>query len=290
MGNNIQLNNKVEINQPTDRDKVAPKNVLVNLADSADWDGLPATQNEAFDQLASRTRDLEEAGISVQSGSYTITDTDGVKVLLVDDTSSDRTITLPTLADNQGRVLTVQNISSNKGNVTLDGEGSETISGSLSIDLPMKDSYTKVIATASEWVTLDIHYPEKQYDLTVTATGWTISRAIGVPYVVWDNTSQTIKWRMKINFDGSHSGVSGTTTFAVTGVTFSSGFTARGQAVACDLADLGVLDLSASLCLAAGGTGNIVVRGMSPTAEGVTIDNACVSGDIELASKPTFVI
>lgn len=66
---------------------------------------------------------------TVSSANYTITDTDGYDVILVSTGSSDRTITLPTAADNTGRIIRFKKTDSGTGNVILDGEGSETIDG-----------------------------------------------------------------------------------------------------------------------------------------------------------------
>ena len=60
--------------------------------------------------------------VSTKSADYTITDTDNIGTVLVDDTSSNRTITLPTAADNTDRKLLVINTSSDGGTVTVDGE------------------------------------------------------------------------------------------------------------------------------------------------------------------------
>lgn len=70
-----------------------------------------------------------------KSGSYTITDTDGVTTILMTTSTSDYTVTLPTAADNAGRVVTVKKADSGSGSCTVDGEGSETINGATTVVL-----------------------------------------------------------------------------------------------------------------------------------------------------------
>ena len=73
--------------------------------------------------------------LEAKSADYTITDTDGVSTVLVTTGSSTITVTLPTAADNTGRVITVKKVDSGTGKITLDGEGSETIDGYTSTNI-----------------------------------------------------------------------------------------------------------------------------------------------------------
>ena len=59
--------------------------------------------------------------------------------------------------------------------------------------------------------------PLKQYNLTVTGTNWTTSRAVGVPY-------QTINgvWRLRGNVSGSISVASATLTLSIDGILWGS--------------------------------------------------------------------
>ena len=88
---------------------------------------------------------------STKSANYTITDTDNLSVILVDDTSSDRTITLPTATDNTGRFIIIKNVSSDGGKVTVDGEGSETIDDVLTKDLLYINDFIAVHCDGSNW-------------------------------------------------------------------------------------------------------------------------------------------
>ncbi|KKK43799.1 hypothetical protein LCGC14_3167920, partial [marine sediment metagenome] len=59
----------------------------------------------------------------VSSTDYTILDDDGFDVIEVTTGAVDRNITLPTLADNQGRILTIKKLDSGIGQVDVIGEG-----------------------------------------------------------------------------------------------------------------------------------------------------------------------
>lgn len=68
----------------------------------------------------------------VTSADYTVLDSDGYSIIAVSTGSSDRTVTLPLLANNIGRVLTIVKSDSGTGVCYIDGNGSETINGSSS--------------------------------------------------------------------------------------------------------------------------------------------------------------
>jgi len=82
-------------------------------------------------------------------GDYTITDVDGVQVIESDPTITRNTITLPTLADNLGRPLRILNIAD--GLTMVDGEGSETINGNLTMTIFNKYDFIELIAGTTEW-------------------------------------------------------------------------------------------------------------------------------------------
>lgn len=117
------------------------------------------------------------AGVITVSASYSILDDDGVKTILVDDTSSDRTITLPTVADNKNREITIKNISTDKGNANVEGEAAgetiEGISGTTGIPLDSRYQTITVKSNGSVWHIIDIYLPTTKVDLVVTGTGMT---------------------------------------------------------------------------------------------------------------------
>lgn len=88
---------------------------------------------------------------SVSGANYTILDDDGYEHILVSAGASDRTITLPTAADNTGRKITITKSDSGAGHVIIDGEGSETINGSTTKTLYLQYRSISLICDGSEW-------------------------------------------------------------------------------------------------------------------------------------------
>jgi len=80
---------------------------------------------------------------SVSSDNYTVTDTDGHRIILMTTGASNRTLTLPTASDNTGRILTVKKSDSGAGKIVLTPEGAETLDGRTDYTLWVQyDSYT----------------------------------------------------------------------------------------------------------------------------------------------------
>jgi len=88
---------------------------------------------------------------------YTVLDGDGFGTIQVAPTST-RIVTLPTLADNQARTLTIVN-TTGSANVTVDGEGAETINGATTITLGAKDDSITLIATSGDWQIISVQKP-----------------------------------------------------------------------------------------------------------------------------------
>jgi len=100
---------------------------------------------------------------------YTITDTDGVSVITVDCNSANRTITLPTAADNTGRKITVKKIDLDYDyTVTIDGENAETIDGLASYTLNIQYDAVTIISDGSEWWKIGTSEVYDTYTPTVT--------------------------------------------------------------------------------------------------------------------------
>lgn len=88
---------------------------------------------------------------SEKSADYTILDNDNIRTVGMTTGSTNRTVTLPTVADNTSRIITVKKVDSGTGTVTIDGEGSETIDGALTVVLtPQFDSVT-VQSSGTDW-------------------------------------------------------------------------------------------------------------------------------------------
>lgn len=87
----------------------------------------------------------------ISSTNYTITDSDGYRHIHVTTGASDRTITLPTAADNTDRLISVKKIDSGAGNVIIDGEGAETIEGVATYTLTERYSPVTLVCDGTEW-------------------------------------------------------------------------------------------------------------------------------------------
>lgn len=107
--------------------------------------------------LGTRVTALESMGMTNsvdKSTSYTVLDDDGLGIFIVKSSGGDVTITLPTLADNAGRRISVFEAStSNKAIVA--GEGAETIDGLASVYLPRYGNFITVTAESTFWRIVD---------------------------------------------------------------------------------------------------------------------------------------
>ena len=90
-----------------------------------------------------------------KSAAYTILDDDGVSLVGVTTGASGKTITLPTVSDNEGRTIRVMKMDDGEGTVTVDGEGDETINGGATVTLETQYAKVAVYSTGDEWVRLD---------------------------------------------------------------------------------------------------------------------------------------
>lgn len=101
---------------------------------------------------------------SVSSADYTILDTDGYDVILVSTSSSDRTVTLPTAANNGGRRIVIKKTDSGSGKVivsgSVDGVSGRTLSSQYDCIVVMSDG--------SSWLT-EVHC--ETWSGTITLSG-----------------------------------------------------------------------------------------------------------------------
>lgn len=89
---------------------------------------------------------------AVSSADYTILDADGYSDIDFTTAAVDRTCTLPTLADNLGRIIFISKVDSGAGKVTVSREGSDTfLDGSTSIDLPNQGDTLAIKGSSSGW-------------------------------------------------------------------------------------------------------------------------------------------
>jgi hypothetical protein len=81
----------------------------------------------------------------VDGADYTVLDDDGYTTILVDCDGADRTITLPTAADNENRIIHVKKIDAGADEVIVEGEvAGETIDGEVNTSTfasPMTTQY-----------------------------------------------------------------------------------------------------------------------------------------------------
>lgn len=94
---------------------------------------------------------LQKASLYELNGAdYTITDDDGYTEIWVTTGGADRTITLPTLADNLARHIKVKNMDGS-ASVIVDGEGAETINGTATVEITEEGGWWIFTAGSSEW-------------------------------------------------------------------------------------------------------------------------------------------
>lgn len=150
--------------------------------------------------VTSYTPAIQSAIHTVTNANYTVLDDDGYSTILVSGGGSDRTITLPTLADNVGRTLTIMRIdapSSGLPKIIIDAEGSETIDGALTTEIGKRydNVYTgqwasiTLRAGATQWhviaTTNDVIYSESS---AVWGTSVTNANTIVIPAGRWEVT------------------------------------------------------------------------------------------------------
>lgn len=148
-----------------------------DAAASADWNFTfpPASGTKGYVMQTSGSgahvwAPLQTDINAVSSSDYTVLDNDGYRHIHVTTGASDRTITLPTAADNTDRVITIKKIDSGAGTVIADGEGSETIDGATTLVLPSQYNTITLVCNGTGW-----HCIEKtihgKYTPTVTNVG-----------------------------------------------------------------------------------------------------------------------
>ena len=113
-----------------------------------------------------------DGSATAKSADYTVTDTDNIRTILMTTSSTTRTVTLPTLADNLNRVITVVKVDSGSGFVTLDGEGAETINGATTRTIQTQYKNITIQAGASEWTVISENMPYGSNTNDATQTGF----------------------------------------------------------------------------------------------------------------------
>ena len=88
---------------------------------------------------------------AVSSANYTILDADGYSTVLVTTGASQRTITLPAVANNAGRTITIKKVDSDAGTVLIDTPGAETIDGAAQNILNSQYAFVTLVGDGSNW-------------------------------------------------------------------------------------------------------------------------------------------
>jgi hypothetical protein len=112
---------------------------------------------------------------TVSSANYTVLDNDGYAVVYVTTGASDRTITLPAIANNIGRRLMISKADSGAGKVVLAPASTESINGQTSATLHFivtQYQQITITATASGWISDPISLDLGNLTFTPNATGF----------------------------------------------------------------------------------------------------------------------
>jgi hypothetical protein len=148
---------------------------------------------------------------TISSADYTVLDNDTYRVIYVSTGASNRTITLPTATDNEGRIITVKKIDTGIGQVVVDGEGAEIVESGGLWTLAACYDYVTLQCNGTQWYAIGgnnnafgntLHYARMNIfdvlinnttttDLTVSTYGLS-SRTCGVPSI-YRNTA-TSSW------------------------------------------------------------------------------------------------
>lgn len=125
---------------------------------------------------------------SAKSADYTVTDIDMIRTVLMTTSSTNRTVTLPTAADNTGRIITIKKVDSGTGTVIIDGEGSETIDGATTLTLYTQYDVATLQCDGSNWHTFSLNTITKPIDITSSCSltgGTNVAGAVSLTAVYY---------------------------------------------------------------------------------------------------------
>jgi hypothetical protein len=94
---------------------------------------------------------LNQNVLTINQANYTLQDNDGYSTVLITTGASDRTITLPLLANNISRKIKFVKVDSGAGKVIIDGNGSETINEALTKELFYQYQQTEIEDMSTFW-------------------------------------------------------------------------------------------------------------------------------------------
>lgn len=173
---------------------------------------------------------------AIASANYTITDTDGFDQILVTTGASQRTINLPAVANNTGRVITIKKVDSGAGTILIDTPGSETIDGAAQNEIIAQYGYVTLVSDGSNWnVTAASDYVELvqgSYTALASASG----SASDVTGTGAATTASGLyvppgRWGITLNVAVARSGATMTVSDVTYGIATTSGTTTTGLSV-----------------------------------------------------------
>jgi len=216
---------------------------------------------------------------ATKNDNYQVLDTDGYGCIYV--TVVNKTITLPTAADNTNRIITIVKEVSGNGTITIKGEAAgetvDDISGSTGITLDIYKEAVTLVCTGAVWKVLSWTIPVNQTTLTVTGTNWTTARAIG--YIT---KSRVGDWSIDFRVNGAvTSGARTNYSVTVANVTFKN--TSQNHSISCFP---NFSSAAISVVSWAGANSNT----LNIYHDNDTINAYAFQGNVELESKPSIVL
>lgn len=154
---------------------------------------------------------------TAKSADYTVTDTDNIKVILMTTGGSNRTVTLPTAADNTNREITIKKVDSGSGFCIIDGEGSELIDGATTKKLYSQWRFITLVCDGSAWHVTSSNTSFSLWTSYTPTGGWSGGNI--VYYGKWRRNGNDMEIDLGIDCNGAPTGTN------LTSVTLPSGFT-----------------------------------------------------------------
>lgn len=118
--------------------------VPTDTSNQADWNRKAAN---AINQLIGK-----RLVITAKTATYTVED--GVDVVTGDTTGGAFSITLPKAALHSGRLLVIKRINAGANNLTIDGDGAETIDGAATVALTTQWETRTLTSNGTAWLVL----------------------------------------------------------------------------------------------------------------------------------------
>lgn len=220
-----------------------PSETSANLSGLTNLSGLIAydtTNNRVVFNNGSAWADIATSGavpalpVTSKTANYTATTSDSV--ILVDGTGGAFTITLYTATGNTGKQIVITRTDETFANqITVDGNGSETIRGALTYKLCSQYESITLVSDGTNWQMLNQVIPSVPVSYTPTFTGF------GTPSGV-----VCYRWREKNKLCVRAYFVPGTTTATIAQVSFPSGLTSSSAIATIELAGTAIINVTSN--------------------------------------------